>query len=72
MNLAVHCLHEDYSRAPAADGSAWMTGDCGNHRLRGGSWASVADERRSANRGRATTDGRFSIISFRVGRTLDR
>jgi formylglycine-generating enzyme required for sulfatase activity len=64
------CLHEDYSRAPA-DGSAWMTGDCGQHRLRGGSWASVADEIRSANRARSATDARFSIIGFRIGRTLD-
>jgi formylglycine-generating enzyme required for sulfatase activity len=64
------CLHEDYDHAPA-DGSAWMTGDCGHHRLRGGSWASVADEIRSANRARAATDARLSIISFRIGRTLD-
>ena len=63
------CLHEDYSRAPS-DGSAWMTGDCGQHRLRGGSWASVADELRSANRGRGATDDRLSIAGFRVGRTL--
>jgi formylglycine-generating enzyme required for sulfatase activity len=64
------CLHEDYNHAPA-DGSAWMTGDCGHHRLRGGSWASVSDEIRSANRARAATDARFTIISFRIGRTLD-
>jgi formylglycine-generating enzyme required for sulfatase activity len=64
------CLSEDYSHAPA-DGSARMTGDCGHHRLRGGSWASVADEIRSANRARAATGDRFSIISFRIGRTLD-
>jgi len=64
------CLNEDYSRAPV-DGSAWMTGDCGQHRLRGGSWASVADEIRSANRARSATADRVNIISFRVGRTLD-
>jgi formylglycine-generating enzyme required for sulfatase activity len=64
------CLSEDYSHAPA-DGSARMTGDCGHHRLRGGSWASVADEIRSANRARAATGDRFNIISFRIGRTLD-
>jgi formylglycine-generating enzyme required for sulfatase activity len=64
------CLHEDYSGAPA-DGSAWMTGDCSRHRLRGGSWASLSDEIRSANRGRSATADRLSIISFRVGRTLD-
>jgi formylglycine-generating enzyme required for sulfatase activity len=64
------CPHEDYGQAPV-DGSAWMTGDCGHHRLRGGSWASVSDEIRSANRARAATDARFTIISFRIGRTLD-
>jgi hypothetical protein len=46
-----------------------MTGDCSRHRLRGGSWASFADEVRCANRGRAATGARVSIISFRVGRT---
>ena len=64
------CLHEDYVGAPV-DGSAWMTGDCSRHRLRGGSWASFADEVRSANRGRAAADDQVSIISFRVGRTLN-
>jgi formylglycine-generating enzyme required for sulfatase activity len=63
------CLHEDYDRAPV-DGSAWMTGDCGRHRLRGGSWTSLADELRSANHTRSATDDRMSIISFRVGRTI--
>ena len=65
------CLHEDYSPAPPVDGSAWMTdGDCSKHRIRGGSFASVPDELRSANRGRGRTDDRLEIISFRVGRTL--
>jgi hypothetical protein len=48
-----------------------MTGDCGHHRLRGGFWASVADEIRPANRARSATADRLSIISFGVGRTLD-
>jgi formylglycine-generating enzyme required for sulfatase activity len=65
------CSHADYTHAPI-DGSAWMTeGDCGQHRLRGGSWASFADEIRSANRGRSATAVRLSIISFRVGRMLE-
>jgi formylglycine-generating enzyme required for sulfatase activity len=64
------CLHEDYNDAPV-DGSAWMTGgDCGHHRLRGGSWSSARDELRSANRGRSAADNRLEIIGFRVGRTL--
>jgi formylglycine-generating enzyme required for sulfatase activity len=64
------CVHDDYSHAPA-DGSAWMTGDSANHRLRGGSWASFFDEIRSANRGRSATADRLSIVSFRIARTLD-
>jgi formylglycine-generating enzyme required for sulfatase activity len=63
------CLHEDYGGAPI-DGSAWMSRDCGYHRLRGGSWASVVDELRSANRGRSATDDRLTIVGFRIGRTL--
>lgn len=63
------CLHEDYGGAPV-DGSAWMTGDCSHHRLRGGSWASIFDELRTANRGRGATEDRSSIFSFRVSRTL--
>jgi hypothetical protein len=65
------CSHADYTHAPV-DGLAWMTeGDCGQHRLRGGSWASFADEIRSANRARSATADRLSIISFRVGRMLE-
>jgi formylglycine-generating enzyme required for sulfatase activity len=65
------CLHEDYSDAPPVDGSAWMTGgDCGKHRLRGGSWTSDPEGIRSAIRGRGRTDERATIISFRVSRTL--
>jgi formylglycine-generating enzyme required for sulfatase activity len=64
------CLHEDYSGAPA-DGSAWMTGDCSRHRLRGGSWASFLDEIRSATRTRSAAADRLSIIGFRVARRLD-
>ena len=61
------CLHEDYSCAPPVDGSAWMTGgDCSKHRLRGGSWASVPDEVRSANRSIGRIHERATIISFRV------
>jgi formylglycine-generating enzyme required for sulfatase activity len=65
------CLHEDYNGAPPDDGSAWMTGgDCSKRRLRGGSWASVPDEVRSANRSRGRNDDRSNIIGFRVGRSL--
>ena len=58
-----HTGHDAHER------SEWT--DCSRHRLRGGSWASFADEVRSANRGRAATGDQVSIISFRVGRTLN-
>lgn len=63
------CWHDDYNHAPG-DGSAWMTGDCSHHRLRGGSWDSVPDELRAANRARTATDDRFSVIGFRIARAL--
>jgi hypothetical protein len=66
------CPHEDYGQAPV-DGSAWMTGDCGQHRLRGGSWASLFDEIRSANRGRsAPLTGSTSSASELVARSISR
>jgi formylglycine-generating enzyme required for sulfatase activity len=65
-----YCPHEDYDQPPV-DGSAWMTGNCGQHRLCGGSRASLFDEIRSANRGRSAASDRLNIIGFRVGRTLD-
>ncbi len=63
------CWHGDYAHAPS-DGSAWTSGDCSRHSIRGGSWSSIADELRSANRSRSATDDRYNIIGFRVGRTL--
>ena len=33
------CWNDDYEGAPA-DGSAWMSGDCSRHVVRGGSWSS--------------------------------
>jgi len=32
------CWNNSYSGSPT-NGSAWMSGDCGRHTLRGGSWA---------------------------------
>jgi formylglycine-generating enzyme required for sulfatase activity len=65
------CVHEDYRGAPPLDGSAWITGgDCSRHRLRGGSWASIPDEVRSANRSRGRPDEQSTVIGFRVARLL--
>ena len=38
------CWHPDYRGAPA-DGSAWLTGDCSQHDMRGGSWFTAPAER---------------------------
>jgi formylglycine-generating enzyme required for sulfatase activity len=65
------CVHEDYSGEPPIDGSAWTTGgDCSTRRLRGGSWASIPDEVRSANRSRGRTGQQSTVIGFRVGLLL--
>jgi formylglycine-generating enzyme required for sulfatase activity len=63
------CYHHNYNGAPE-DGSAWITGDCSNHVVRGGSWFDDPQSLRSANRFWSTTNGRFSSLGFRVGRTL--
>ncbi len=34
-----NCFHDDYNGAPA-DGSAWVTGTCKGHVVRGGAWSS--------------------------------
>jgi formylglycine-generating enzyme required for sulfatase activity len=60
------CYHEDYSEAPA-DGSAWSSGDCSRRVLRGGSWDYNP---RSALRLRGTASFQYSLLSFRVARTL--
>jgi formylglycine-generating enzyme required for sulfatase activity len=59
----------DYNDAPT-DGSAWTSGDCANHVLRGGSWFNDPRGLRSAYRVRNPADDRDPIVGFRVGRTL--
>jgi formylglycine-generating enzyme required for sulfatase activity len=63
------CYHQDYNGAPT-DGSAWTTGDCNVHEVRGGSWDNDPEDLRSANRSRFTTGDRYFDLGFRVGRTL--
>ena len=64
------CWNKHYNGAPA-DGSAWMSGDCDRHVLRGGSWDNDPRLIRSAIRGRNVSGVRYFFNGFRVARTLD-
>ena len=59
------CLNKSYEGAPA-DGSAWMTGDCDLHALRGGAWNSGPNNLRSANRDWDAAGFRVNRNGFRV------
>jgi len=63
------CYHVDYQGAPT-DASAWISGDCGRHVVRGGSWVDGPQFLRSANRLRFSSVFRIRILGFRVARTL--
>jgi formylglycine-generating enzyme required for sulfatase activity/uncharacterized caspase-like protein len=63
------CLNENYRGAPS-DGSAWETGNCSRHMLRGGSWVSNPGLLRSAARYGVNGEGRVGNVGFRVARTL--
>jgi formylglycine-generating enzyme required for sulfatase activity len=63
------CQDENYSGAPS-DGTAWTSGDCSRHVVRGGSGHSSPQLRRSAERGKLATEVQSSGIGFRVARTL--
>jgi formylglycine-generating enzyme required for sulfatase activity len=64
------CYHDTYDGAPK-DGSAWTTGDCSRHMLRGGSWGSQPRNIRSAARWRLPLDTREPYYGFRVARICD-
>jgi formylglycine-generating enzyme required for sulfatase activity len=59
-----------YDGAPR-DGSAWLAGNCNDHVIRGGAWNSNGDDLRATRRVTASSNARFSVIGFRVGRTLN-
>ena len=63
------CYHPTYENAPT-DGSAWNSGDCALHVVRGSSWFSNPGPPRSAVRGWGAPDRRNSYLGFRIGRTL--
>ena len=63
------CFNADYNGAPT-DGSAWETGDCEKHIVRGGSWYYYPVDPRSAYRYGDKKDDRNYNNGFRVARTL--
>ena len=66
---AEDCWNDNYNGAPA-DGSAWISGDCSYHAIRGGSWGYDPRYLRSASRLGYAIDTRDVWLGFRVGRTL--
>jgi formylglycine-generating enzyme required for sulfatase activity len=69
------CYHPNYDGAPT-NGSEWTAGGarpqrpCKGRVVRGGSWDVDPQFLRSAFRRRGTTVNRFTVLGFRVGRTL--
>lgn len=66
----VDCWNDSYFDAPS-DGSAWMTGDCSQRVVRGGSWVNDARTLRSALRYSLETGHWSNGVGFRVARTID-
>jgi formylglycine-generating enzyme required for sulfatase activity len=64
------CWHADYGGAPA-DGSAWMTGDCSQHDMRGGSWFTAAPNVSVAARNRFEEDYRSNSVGLRIVREIE-
>ena len=61
------CWNDSYAGAPA-DGSAWESGDCDKHVLRGGSWFDGQGDLRSGNRDSMDPRIRAPDVGFRVAR----
>ena len=64
------CRNGSYKDAPS-DGTAWLSGNCGQRVLRGGSWINGPYNLRSANRNNDSTGIRYYSYGFRLARTLD-
>ena len=62
------CWNVNYNGAPT-DGSAWMTGNCSQRVVRGGSWFSDPQNLRAADRDRSTTANWVVNLGLRVART---
>ncbi len=64
------CWNASYAGAPQ-DGSAWVSGDCAQRVLRGGSWSTVPRFARAATRYRNTADHRDNLTGFRLARNVE-
>lgn len=63
------CWNDSYEGAPV-DGTPWLTGECTERGVRGGSWLSEPRFLRSATRFRSYAGYRFYDYGFRVARSL--
>lgn len=63
------CWHDTYVRAPV-DGSAWINPGCDQRVIRGGHWASLPEQTRSAYRRFAKSDDHDARVGFRIARDL--
>jgi formylglycine-generating enzyme required for sulfatase activity len=63
------CFNDSYVGSPS-DGSAWTSGGCDKHVLRGGAWIDQPRFLRSAFRLRDVTSRRYNLQGFRVARPL--
>jgi formylglycine-generating enzyme required for sulfatase activity len=59
------CWHDSYAGAPA-DGSAWTSGDCSKHVIRGGSWENVPAALRAPKRIQSGLTGNGNVTGFRA------
>ena len=63
------CWHDSYRGAPA-DGTAWISAQCRERVLRGGSFANDANSARTTARFKYDADVRYYANGFRVARDL--
>jgi formylglycine-generating enzyme required for sulfatase activity/NAD(P)-dependent dehydrogenase (short-subunit alcohol dehydrogenase family) len=69
FHWTLDCWNPDYEAAPA-DGSAWLSGDCEQRVIRGGSWNLDPRYIRAATRGRDAVDYLGKMLGFRVVRAV--
>jgi formylglycine-generating enzyme required for sulfatase activity/predicted Ser/Thr protein kinase len=63
------CWHPDYHGAPA-DGSAWLSGDCSQRDMRGGSWFTAPSLVSASARNRFEDTYRSNSVGFRLVREI--